>query len=793
MATARRILVLLSAAGTLSFALAATSSGITHAQGQAQPGRTIGTVTTQGDLIVMTLHEGALGKANMFDLAGRTLRFMPEAGGYRIENVPLVWDADFGPAATSAQVALKNFAFPFSGRTWEAFSVGVTGSIAFDVTAPAATAAPAAPGARGAGGTGAGPAGQGRGGGGRGGGVSIGRFDQLQQAARNLINAQPAICVFMKPRMSGARHVKELADRAVITWSLTEPVGGIQDFTWTPTVNRFQAVLHKDGAVELSYEQLAAKDAVVGLYPVVDAGVAKAIGTVSDAADAAAPAHLDIRNVRLNAVDGMYLRATFEMRGDVLPEGDPASVGVTYQVALTLPKTVVTIADQPDLVWTIRGGPAGGRGGGGRGGRAGGAGAVRYVAAGDGVQSAVQVSGRTISLQGLLPSGIPPGAQVGLSAEVMTQAGGDVPVTVDTVAPKTVTLKGIHRPDVDLSSVTRRDGPFPMAYEAFHYLALPNARDLTCTVINALGDTYDFLAYYSDFRVDNQEAGTPSTGPLGGGPAGGAVTGIGANQRSLASYCTKGRFQWQFVQPVYAGSNQMQERPPDEVTSTASQQIATYRYQLGERTPDRKILPYNYGISQIAHEMGHRWSAFVSARAGTETIPLGPTHWARGLHAPAAFPYQRPSEASAMGGGVWQDNFDGTFTQLDDDYYVPATGWSYLDLYLMGLITPSEVPDFFILRNLAAAGRDANGRPMFRADRTKVTIQDVIAVEGPREPNVDTSQKTFNTGIVVIVEHGKTPSRELIERANGIAARWIDYWSTTTGHRSTMTVKARQP
>ena len=23
-----------------------------------------------------------------------------------------------------------------------------------------------------------------------------------------------------------------------------------------------------------------------------------------------------------------------------------------------------------------------------------------------------------------------------------------------------------------------------------------------------------------------------------------------------------------------------------------------------------------------------------------------------------------------MGGGVWQDNFDGTFTQLDDDYYV---------------------------------------------------------------------------------------------------------------------------
>ena len=172
---------------------------------------------------------------------------------------------------------------------------------------------------------------------------------------------------------------------------------------------------------------------------------------------------------------------------------------------------------------------------------------------------------------------------------------------------------------------------------------------------------------------------------------------------------------------------------------------------------------------------------------GTETIPLGPTHWARGLHAPVAFPFQRPSEASAMGGGVWQDNFDGTFTQLDDDYYVPATGWSYLDLYLMGLITASEVPDFFILRNLVPAGRDSGGRPIFKADRTKVTIQDVIAVEGQRLPDVDRAQKQFNTGMVVMVEHGKTPSQALIDRANGIRLAWIDYFSTTTGHRASMT------
>src|SRR5206468_6983359 len=108
--------------------------------------------------------------------------------------------------------------------------------------------------------------------GGRGGGVNIGRFDQLQDGARNLINTMPAICVFFKPRMSGTRYFKELADRAVITWDITEPFAGIQDFTWTKTVNRFQAVLHKSGAIDLSYQQLAARDAIVGVYPLVNSG-----------------------------------------------------------------------------------------------------------------------------------------------------------------------------------------------------------------------------------------------------------------------------------------------------------------------------------------------------------------------------------------------------------------------------------------------------------------------------------------------------------------------------------------
>jgi len=753
--------------------LTTLSPVVGQAQFRQEPGKSIGTIATQGNLIVMTLNEGVLGKANLFDLAHHTLRFTPDGSRYRVENLPLQWDADFGPAMTGSRATLSNFAFPFSGQTWTSFSVGVTGSMTLGEPASGAGRGNA----RSAGDIGP-----------RGGGLSVDRFAELQQAGPALINTVPAISVFFKPRMSGTRYMKELADRAVITWTLTEPVGGIQDMTWKPTVNRFQAVLRKDGTIDLSYDEVHAEDAIVGIYPMVVEGAEKEIATIAAEENAGIGPHLDIKSVKLAGVDGLFLKATIETRGPVLPESDPEMAGVTYRICIDKRKPVggCTQSVSANTVWTIQGG----RGGSGRGR----GGASRYFASGTGVLPAVTVDGNTISVQGTLPAGYKTGDRVFVSAASQAPASpssGASTAVADQTSPQTVTLDGVNSPAVDLSSVKKTDGPFSAVYETFHYMKPPRAVDLTCTVIKALGDKFDMLAYYSDFRIDNPEAGTSSSGPLGGGPAGGAVTGIGANQRNLASYCSQGRFQWQFIQPVYVGANQMLEYPPDGITETNVHNVVAYSHQLAERTSNGKIPPYDYGISQIGHEMGHRWSAFVSAKVGGETIQLGPTHWARGLHAPVAFPYQRPVEASAMGGGVWQDNFDGTYTQLDDDYYVPATGWSYLDLYLMGFIAAREVPDFFILRNLVPAGRDSSGHPIFKADRTKVTIQDVIAVEGPRLPDVDHSQKNFNTGMVVVVEHGKTPSKELIEKTNGIRLRWMDYWTTTTGHRSTMTANPR--
>ena len=751
------------------FSIFLAAGTLLHAQERGEQGKSIGKVSVDGNLILMELDQSALGQQNLFDLGRSTLRFSPAKSGYRVEKTALQWDSDFGQKMSGPQVTLHNFQFPFSGKTWDSFTVGVTGSIRFGPPQRNNFEFGGNPNFR--------PRDPG--------GVTIARFDALGEAAGNLVNAVPAICVFFKPRMSGDRYVKELADRVVVTWDVTEPYGNIQDFTWYKTVNRFQAVLHKDGTIEMSYDQLAARDAIIGIYPLISGGAEKTLATLpsggSNASSAAA--NLNIQNVRVSVVDGLFLKITFQTAGAVLPEGDAGLAGISYRVHFTAQNASPESTTSPaNADWAIFGfaprNPAFGK--------------PRYVAFGPGVSRQVEIGSNTISMQGLLPPELRNASQINISAESFareSRQSRDSQQPASQVPAQAVALRGLSNPEVHFSALKPHAGPYPVIYEAFHYYTLPNPRDLSCSVIKGLGDNYDFLVYYSDFRVDNQEAGTPSDGPLGS--TGPAVTGIGAEQRGLASYCSPGRFQWEFIQPVYAGSIQAQEYPPVDAPIGDTHDITFYQKQLEEISQNGKIPPYMYAMSQIGHEMGHRWAAFVDAKVGNERIPLGPTHWDMGLQAIVPFPYVRPTEASIMGGGVWQDNFDGTFTQLDDNYYVPATGYSYLDLYLMGLISPAEVPDFFILRNLKPAGTDANGHRIFKADRTKVTIQDVIAAEGPRVPDVNHSQRQFNTGMVIVVQHGMKPSRELIDRANGIREQWLKYFPIATGRRASMTANPR--
>jgi hypothetical protein len=283
------------------------------------------------------------------------------------------------------------------------------------------------------------------------------------------------------------------------------------------------------------------------------------------------------------------------------------------------------------------------------------------------------------------------------------------------------------------------------------------------------------MVWYSDVRVDDQEAGTRSVGDI---PQN--VSGLGPRMdigRRMQDYCSKGRLQVTWYQPVWIGAVQAQERHPDG------------------RYPN-----YNMAVAQIGHELGHRWSTRTRAIVNGETIELrgphdpwgmsGATHWPQGVSTPVPFPYSRPVEASIMGGANWRDNGDGTFTQLASGTMNPASGFSYLELYLMGLLPASGVPDFVVLRNQKPVGKSPEGRTIVAADKVRVTIQDVIAHNGPRVPSFENAPKAFTTAMVAVTLKGRQPSGAMLEQLEGISAAWIGYWSKVTGGVGTMTVIA---
>jgi hypothetical protein len=241
-------------------------------------GSSIGTVRAVGDIAVIELNEGVIEDANPFDLVGRTLRFTPAGGGYRVENLPLAWESEQGyeltsgrggrgvrgsgsgpsvpgrsgagtgrsgagtagsDAAVDGNVSLARFEFPFSGSSWRSLNVNALGNITY---------------------------------GGDYDDLNLPRFIHMRTLGPTVIDRVPLISAFMKQRMRGTARVNERSDRLVVTWDMTEPFDGNQDMTFEPTPHRFQAVLHADGRIDLSYEVMTATDGLVGVFPVRGSG-----------------------------------------------------------------------------------------------------------------------------------------------------------------------------------------------------------------------------------------------------------------------------------------------------------------------------------------------------------------------------------------------------------------------------------------------------------------------------------------------------------------------------------------
>jgi len=209
----------------------------------------------------------------------------------------------------------------------------------------------------------------------------------------------------------------------------------IQDFTWVKTVNRFQAVLHRDGSIEMSYKQLAAKDAIVGIYPMLS-GKETPLTTIIAGSHPETAAHLDVQNLKISVVDGLLLTATFETRGPVLANGNPALEGIQFRLFFDEQLPGHSDAPHASALWTAMGIAEGGP--------------SHYAAFGQGVSSTVKASGNSIVLQGILPEAFRKAGQVAVHAEVVApgspekiaqQISSRLFAYPDSIAPRFISLR----------------------------------------------------------------------------------------------------------------------------------------------------------------------------------------------------------------------------------------------------------------------------------------------------------------------------------------------------------------
>jgi hypothetical protein len=180
----------------------------------------------------------------------------------------------------------------------------------------------------------------------------------------------------------------------------------------------------------------------------------------------------------------------------------------------------------------------------------------------------------------------------------------------------------------------------------------------------------------------------------------------------------------------------------------------------------------------LLHEFGHRWLQFVTTMEnGTRTLALNPApaHPPQYACLPAAFPVKTAYDTSTMGGGYFFQSGN-TFTSANASPY----GYSWLDLYLMGLAAPEEVPSMYYIAGSTPALGDSYTPPSnvtVTGTRRNVTIQQVVEAMGPRTP---ASQRVFD---VVFVLVSSDPATADLTSLDGYRRAFAENFSMATGNR----------
>ncbi len=164
---------------------------------------------------------------------------------------------------------------------------------------------------------------------------------------------------------------------------------------------------------------------------------------------------------------------------------------------------------------------------------------------------------------------------------------------------------------------------------------------------------------------------------------------------------------------------------------------------------------------RFLHEFAHFWAAHLRGPAAIETqVGHFGGHWGY-TSVYGLLGGWNPASFVEVGGGTYRAELYAS--GLAQNFMPYAT----LELYLMGLAPPDEVPDVSVAINPKRVAKLAGGLTEFTADRIeRVTIEDIIAANGPRLPAYPGAPSTFDILIVVLTDHELTEKEwDFYERA----------------------------
>jgi MYXO-CTERM domain-containing protein len=196
-------------------------------------------------------------------------------------------------------------------------------------------------------------------------------------------------------------------------------------------------------------------------------------------------------------------------------------------------------------------------------------------------------------------------------------------------------------------------------------------------------------------------------------------------------------------------------------------------------------------------ELSHLWGPALKIPGTNKNQLVGfPFHWS----------FWMDAGGSPAGGNVWKDNGDGSYTAVAQ---APgAMKYSMVDLYIMGLAGREEVSPFGVLEGAVppAGVTDplwggvyaAHSFPWFdgaspftvTATRKEITIDDVIAATGERDPAFGASPTSWKLGIMLVVADKDTPEEVDAVKAvfDPIAASLAPAFHDATSQRGTLDV-----